>query len=124
MALPTTEIVAWWGAILSTIVLAWDIVKWWLSGPRLRITVQTNMKTVNIPEYDGMTLVSTQVDNYGDRPTTITGLGFIYYSTWWKLLRKQSEGASIVGNPSLSQPIPFELKQGSSWRGLAQQTED
>jgi len=33
---PPTSIVAWWGAILSTIVFLWDIYKHRTAGPRLR----------------------------------------------------------------------------------------
>ena len=125
MALPTTEIVAWWGAILSTIVFAWDIVKWRLSGPRLRFTVSGNMKTINIPEYEGKTLISAEVINYGDQPTTVTNMGFVYYGSRWNLFRNRPTTAFFIANPSLSQRIPFELKQGNPpWIGFAEQTDD
>jgi hypothetical protein len=70
----STGIVAWWGAILSTIVFLWDIYKWQTSGPRIRFSVQTNMRTINVSGYKGKTLVSTNVTNYGERPTTLTNL--------------------------------------------------
>jgi hypothetical protein len=33
------SLVAWWGAILSTIVFIWNIVKWKLSSPKLDVKV-------------------------------------------------------------------------------------
>ena len=48
-----TTILAVWGAVLSTIVFAWDIYKWRTSGPRLRFFASGNMETVNMPAYDG-----------------------------------------------------------------------
>ena len=56
-----TEIVAWWGAILATIVFAWDIYKWWTAGPKLRVSVQTGMKSINMPQYDDKTLIHVNV---------------------------------------------------------------
>src|SRR6266436_6542276 len=84
----STEIAAWWGAILATVVFVWDIIKWRLAGPRLRLTIRSGMKTANVPEYEGKTLLLAQVVNYGDRPTTITHLAFSYYRNAWNRLRK------------------------------------
>jgi len=74
-----TSIVAWWGAILSTIVFLWDMYKHNTAGPKLRFTVQTGMETLNMPRFEGRTVILTNVTNYGDRPTTITNLGYLYY---------------------------------------------
>jgi hypothetical protein len=72
-----TDIVAWWGAILATIVFAWDIIKWRLAGPKLRLSVNSGMQSINISEYEGKTLISATVVNYGDRPTTVTHMAFV-----------------------------------------------
>jgi len=84
-----TSIVAWWGAILSTIVFLWDIYKHRTAGPKLRFTVQTGMGTIHMPMYDGKTVMIANVTNYGDRPTTISGLSYVYYENR-SLLRKRS----------------------------------
>ena len=60
-----TEIVAWWGAILASIVFVWDIYKWWTAGPKLRVSVHTGMMSINMPQYDGKTLIHVNVSNYG-----------------------------------------------------------
>jgi len=41
-----SDFAAWWGAILATVVLLWDIFKWRATRVRLRITAQPNMQTV------------------------------------------------------------------------------
>jgi hypothetical protein len=115
----TTTIVAWWGAVLSSVVFLWDIYKWWTAGPKIRFSVQSGMESINMPEYDGKTLILAKVTNYGDRPTTITNLGFLYFGSIWSKLRKKSDKAFIIPNPSTVQRLPFELKQGSIWSGVA-----
>lgn len=115
-------IVAWWGAILSTIVLAWDIYKWRTSGPKLRVAVQTGMQTFNMPEYDGKTLILVYVTNYGDRPTTITNLGLKFYPSAWAKIRNKATKAFVFPRPNTAQPLPFELKQGNLWCGIGEQT--
>ena len=119
-----TEIVAWWGAILSSIVFIWDIVKWRLSGPRLRLSLRPGMKSINIPEFEDKTIIIAEVVNFGDRPTTITHLSFSYYNSRWNLLTKRGTKSFIIGTPNPWYRIPFELRQGTSWSGYALQTED
>jgi hypothetical protein len=114
-----TSVVAWWGAILSTIVFMWDIYKHRTAGPKLRFTAQTGMESVNAPRYEGKTLILANVTNYGDRPTTITNLGYLYFKGKRFLRKKAPDKAAIVPNPSTAQPLPFELKPGAVWMGIA-----
>ena len=115
----TTAFVAWWGAALSTIVFFWDIYKYRTAGPRLRFSVQTGMQTINLPEYEGNRLILAKVANYGDRPTTITNLGYLYFAKSRFLGNRIPDKAAIVPNPSTIQPLPFELKPGAIWSGIA-----
>lgn len=114
-----TEIVAWWGAILSTVVFAWDVIKWRLAGPKLRLSVNSGMESVGIPEYEGHTLISATVVNYGDRPTTLTHMVFAHYKNFWNLLRNRTDKNVFVGNPNLSSQMPYELGPGAMWNGIA-----
>jgi len=117
----STVIVAWWGAILSSIVFAWDIYKYFHAGPKLRFSVQTGMKTINMPLYDGKRVILANVTNYGDRPTTITNLGYLYFKKRRFRRSRIPDKAAIVPNPSTAQPLPFELKPGTVWMGIAHQ---
>ncbi len=47
------EIVAWWGAIVATVVLVWDIYKWKTSGPKIRFVVCPGMIVVGDPTREG-----------------------------------------------------------------------
>ena len=114
-------IVAWWGAILSTIVFVWDIYKWRRSGPKLRLRVQTGMEMLNASEHEGKTLLVIEVVNYGERPTTITNAVFVSYSSLWSRLRKRHSKVFLLPIPSTEQPLPFELKPGTIWRGIGVQ---
>jgi hypothetical protein len=44
-----TDIAAWWGAVIATAVLIWDIYKWRTAGPRIALDVRSGMKFLNDP---------------------------------------------------------------------------
>ena len=123
MTIDTTTFIAWWGAILSSLVLLWDIYKWWSSGPKIRFTVQTGMESIGMPMFDGKTLILANVTNYGEQPTTITNLGLFYYKTTWSLIRRRPDQAFIIPHPNTDFPLPFQLKQGNVWAGITVQDE-
>lgn len=54
-------IIAWWGAILSSVVFLWDVYKWHTAGPKIRFSVKSNMETFNMPNYDGKTIIVADV---------------------------------------------------------------
>lgn len=117
-----TAVVAWWGAILSTIVFLWDIYKYRHAGPKLRVGVNANM--VMAPSTDKRTFVVTEVVNFGDRPTTLTNLCIAYFDKrWsWSHFRNRATKNAVVLSPSTAQPFPWELKAGNMWRGMTAQT--
>jgi hypothetical protein len=118
----TTKLVAWWGAMLSSVVFAWDIWKYRHAGPRLRFEVRAGMETFNMPQYNGETLIVANVTNYGERPTTITNLACFYFEKRWRAIRgMKPDKVSIVVTPSSAQPLPHELKAGAIWTGFAVQ---
>jgi hypothetical protein len=110
-----TDFLAWWGAVISTGVLVWDVVKWRLAGPRLRLTVTSGMESINIPEYEGKMLMNAQVVNRGDRSTTITNLGFLYYKNVWNRLRNRPDRSFIIGTPNTRQPLQYGTQ---TWRAI------
>lgn len=127
----TTRLVAWWGAVLSTIVFFWDIYKYRKTGPRLRFRVREGM--ILIPSDDKRTFVSSEVTNCGGRPTTITNLCAAYFKkplllAWLrahlpeKIRRKSATINMVVKNPVGGPPLPFKLEPGSVWQGLTEQT--
>ncbi len=117
----STVIVAWWGAIIATLVLIWDIYKWKRTGPILRVRVKSNMKTTGIPMYENDTLVVIEAVNMGDRPTTITLVGTVYYKSFFDRLQKKPHQHFVHPNPILTQQLPYVLEPGKIWSGAIKQ---
>jgi len=118
------DIVAWWGAIVATVVLVWDIYKWKNSGPKIRFTVRSGMMVVGDPTRKGQFFISTEATNIGDRPTTITNLVIQHYNSYFDMIRHKPKTSMLVAQPSTAQPLPFILQPGVVWQGLAPQTEE
>lgn len=116
-----TEIIAWWGVIVASIVLIWDIFKWKTAGPRVRFVVTTGVIIMGDPERAGKKYISATATNIGDRPPTITNLVVQFYKNYLAMLRHKPEESRIVTNPSNSQPLPYVLNPGVVWHGLAKQ---
>ncbi len=118
-------IIAGYAAVVSTFVLGWDAYKWLNEGPKIRITAQTGMKIVGGIQTDPKTYVSVTAVNYGDRATTITNMGFLYYTTWFKayLWRNRYNQAFIIATPSQAHVLPFRFETGAQWIGMADQDE-
>ena len=121
-----TEIAAWWGAVIATLVLAWDFFKWKMSGPIINVSASPNMKTFGgIPDgLEDKTFVVVEVTNTGDRKTTLTHLVGFQYKSLLQKVRKKQDKSFIVANPALSQPIPHILEPGERWMGGIEQNEE
>lgn len=117
----STEIAAWWGAIIASVVLLWDIYKWKKQGPKLVMRLSPNMQVGGDPSREGKTWVSVTVSNIGDRPTTIKGVGMEYYTSWIKRILNRAETAAIFPNPNDGFPLPRVLNPGDEWCGLIPQ---
>lgn len=118
--------IAAYAAVVSTFVLGWDAYKWLASGPKIDMSVSTGMKILGGLEPDPKTYVSVTASNVGDRPTTITNLGGIYFESWWRayVLRRKPKAAFIITQPSQAQRIPYRFEVGEQWIGLADQTDE
>ena len=117
------NIVAWWGAVVATIVLLWDIYKWKASGPRVFIRVSPNMSILGVPKYEGETYVTVRVNNLGSRQTTITNLYCSYYRNWFLRFLRKPRKSFVVANPGISFPLPYVLQPGTEWNGIILQDE-
>ena len=81
-----TVVIAAYAAIVSTFVLGWDAYKWLASGAKIDLTASTGMSQIRGMKKDPKTYISVIAMNVGDRPTTITNLGMLYYTSWWSVL--------------------------------------
>ena len=71
--------IAAYAAIVSTFVFGWDAYKWLHQGAKISFYAQTGMKLMGGGAIDPKTYISLTAVNLGDRATTITNMGFLYY---------------------------------------------
>jgi hypothetical protein len=117
-AMDVGDIVAAYAAVVATIVLVWDVIKWLRSGARLKGHASINMKRFfpdgRIDERENLIVLA--VRNVGDAPTAITNVGLVGRSRWGK-----HRWGAVVPQPSFSGPLPFTLEVGQQWLGIVQQ---
>lgn len=118
--------IAAYAAVISTFVLGWDAYKWLVSGPKIDVSASIDMKAIGGIEPDHKTYVLVTAYNVGDRPTTITNLGGMYFDSWWNayVTKRKPKMAFIVTQPSQAQRIPYRFDIGDQWMGLADQTDE
>lgn len=124
ITLSGTDVVAWWGAVVATVVLVWDIYKWRTSGPKIKFVVQPNTLVVGDPTRKGQKFISVNATNVGDRPTTITNLVLQHYKNYFNMLRRKPSTSMFIVSPSTTQPIPYILQPGDVWQGLSIQNSE
>lgn len=117
-----SEVAAWWGAIVASIVLLWDVFKWRASQVNLRISAQPNMQTVTrLGKLDDDLNIFVEAVNNGDKTTTITHLVVKHYRNTFDRIRRKTSMRGLIALPGGNQPLPFELGPGKRWVGLIDQ---
>lgn len=97
-----SEWAGWIGAITGCLALAWEIITWFRSGPRLSLKVHGNMKHWNENNGESKeTFISIQVSNRGDSSTKMNGLHLFHYTSFVTYLfsRPSPEAYLIVLTP-------------------------
>lgn len=117
------DYVAWWGALVATMLLLWDIAKWIKTGPiiRERIKVDTSYpdgkvlgveKTENGEARELATYCHIELVNTGTLPTTIMGICASH-------IDNQNLGQMEVTNqrflPHYEKFLPYILTPGEVW---------
>jgi len=114
-----SDIAAWWGAGLATVVFAWEVYKWATSGPRLVMRLLPNMQSPGGPADD--TSVMVEVVNRGDMLTTITHLAVYHYQSRMHKLFDKRKGQGVIPSPGWGPGVPFEIGPGQRWTGAMTQ---
>lgn len=112
-----TETAAWWGATVATIVLVWDVYKWFRAGPLVRVRANPNMQDLNaaLGRARGDMCIFLDVTNSGDRPTTITHLVVYHYRSLLDRWRRKHSCQAVVGDGNWGPPTPYVLRPGERW---------
>lgn len=117
-----TDVVAWWGAIVATLVLLWDVYKWTRRGPDVRVEATPNMKVFpRLPHTTDTTFIFVAATNHGAQPTTITHLAGVHYPSFWHKLARRGAEHFVVMNNALGSPFPHVLGPGERWTGAVDQ---
>ena len=114
-----SDIAAWWGAGLATLVLVWDIYKWKTAGARLTVKVVPGMQMAGDPTEKLHILV--EAVNRGDRLTTLTHLAVYQYASAFDRARGKRKASLLVPKPG-GNDLPYELEPGKRWTGLMDQS--
>lgn len=121
------NITAWWGAILSTVVLGWNILAWVLSHPRISVTVSPFVydwmgKIEYLPgdlrKENGIAIrhakpfIAIEIKNMGKSATTILDIRFAQSDTKKGMRRAMS---STSDYEPYAQPLPAVIEPGHVW---------
>jgi hypothetical protein len=119
----TSDVAAWWGAAIATLVLIWDVIKWRKSRFSIRISASPNMSSFDQLErkLEDDKNIFVEVVNSGDKIITLTHLVVIHYSNLWELIFCKPSTQGIIPRPKGAQQIPYELEPGKRWTGLIDQ---
>lgn len=117
------DYVAWWGAVVATLVFAWDIAKWLKDGPRIRKRVQPNTaypdsRVLSTEKLEGgeskeiALYCHIELVNTGTLPTTIMGISATHS-------RDKKSGQVSFGNEYFTlhygKTLPHVLGSGEVW---------
>lgn len=116
--------VAIYAAVISTLVLGWQIYVWLNTGPRLRLSANPNMEMYGGVVPDPNTYTVLKVTNVGRQRTTITHVILLSYSGWWNRLWKRQAKSFIVNHAVSAYPIPHVLEIGETFMSMAIQDGD
>ena len=119
----TTDIAAWYAAVVATVVLVWDIFKWQRGFARLRISCKCNVSYPDGRVLETQSLESgselrrlaeychIEVLNVGSQPTTLISIEGTHKPT--KSGVQASTSGFIVH--AGSQPLPALIGPGQMW---------
>lgn len=120
-----SDYAAWWGAVVATVALIWNITQKLREGPRVKVRVTPNMRVypAQPPTYDN-DYISVKAVNVGTAPTTITHLAGWYTKNIIGLVRKSKRQHFVVNvNQETGNVTPFVLQPGTEWGNLTLQTD-
>lgn len=117
------NLVAIYAAFVSSVVLIWDIIKWWRTGPRLHGHAKGNMQMIGGARgRDPSSYIVFTVYNRGSANVTLTNVGLLAYSSRWAKFRRKSDRSFVVNaTGDTGYTVPYVLKAGEQFMTLARQ---
>lgn len=117
------DYVAWWGAVVATLVLLWDVAKWFRSGPKIKQRIQLDTfypdsKVLSVEKLESgeskelAAYCHIEIVNTGTLPTTIMGISATHMGG------RQNGQASLSNQsftPHYGKTLPHVLPPGEVW---------
>lgn len=115
---------AWYAAGVATLIGGWDIYKWASDGPKLRVSVVSDMLLVGGDAAERK-FIRVSVANTGSKSTTLTTLGLFAFKNRWEKFRRRPTDAFVVNLIHFNRhELPFQLQTGVQWDGCLAQEND
>lgn len=119
-----TQFAAYWGMILSTFSVVWQLWQWWKRGA-LRVDVMTDMQMYPAPRgKQDQLLLMVEVANVGSQPVTLKLLHGAYYTSLWNRLRNKNPRYFVTPSAPEFDQLPHVLRPGEIWRSGFEQDSD
>lgn len=117
-----SDYAAWWGALVATAALAWNIARALRSGPRIHLRANAGMRIRPLdPLHGDRDYILLAAANRGNAATTITHfLGFWAASRWAAWCRKREP--FVLTDFAGMVPLPHVVRPGEEWHGKADQS--
>lgn len=114
---------AWWGAVIATLALTWNVIRALREGARVEVVVSPNIRVypTQPPTYE-KTYISIKAVNLGTGTTTITHCSGFYTKSVWGLIKKSERQCFVLNiDPQIGNDVPFVLDPGMEWNNLIEQ---
>ena len=124
MQITSTDLIAVYAAVVATIVLVWDILKWVISGARLRVDTRcgvfygdSRVVETTLTDYGEQKSLADychiEVSNVGDQPTTILSIEATHRLKFGIQGQMFISGPGII--PHFGKSLPHVLGPGEVW---------
>ena len=122
LSLDASDYAAWWGAIIASLALLWNIVTAIRDGPKINTRVNPNMQY--FPEDDhtaGKKYICLTATNVGRYTVTVTSYCGYYANSLREIIMRKQQHFIVNVTRELSSPLPHVLEPGTQWKGMLDQ---
>ncbi len=115
-----SDFAAWWGAIVATLAVIWNIIVAIRSGARVQVKANPDMQIFPRQPITGdKKYISVTAINKGNSSTTITHFCGYYTKNIWNRIRGKKQQFIVNTDGSLGKQIPYVLRPGEEWSNMA-----
>jgi hypothetical protein len=118
IVMTTSEWLSTLALIISSGGFSLQARNWWLSGPRLHLSVMG--EAIAIPNDGQGTRAALTVINRGTDPTMLTHMVVFTFESRWRRFRNKASKTGVVNSPN----IPAKLDVNATWMGQMFYTDD